>query len=576
MYPCERKVEAVRKFPEPSNAKQVQSFSGLSGYFRKFIPQYSTVARPLSDLLKANVEYVFGKNEREAFIRLKEMLSGKPVLNLYVVGAETELHTDASIHGYSAILLQKSVEDNAFHLIYYSSSKTTAVEQKYSSYELEVLAIIKVLRKFRVYLIGIPFTVVTDCRAFTATMSKKDLCVRVARWALLPEEFEYKIKHHPGRYMNHVDALSRYSILECNVIRERGDGLTTRLRKAQESDSDIKKVFNRAKSEQFDGYVAIGGLLYKEVNGDLCVVVPKSLQPQVIRQAHERGHFSVAKTEELLRNDFWFPNIKARFEKVIKNCVAYILAEKKQGKQERFLNPIAKGKVPLDTYHIDHVGPLPSTKKSYRYIFVVIDAFSKFVWFYATKTANASEVLDKLTKQSTVFGNPRRIISDRGAAFTSNDFATYCKKENIEHVLTTTGIPRANGQVERINRILLPLLTKLANPKSEEWHKYLDFAQQCINTTLNRSIGTSPFCLLFGVHARLRGDPEIRELLDKEYIEVYQSERDMLREQAKKSIAKVQRENKHGFDKKRIAAVKYREGDLVAIRRTQQGLKGLV
>lgn len=378
-------------------------------------------------------------------------------------------------------------------------------------------------------MIGISFTIVTDCRAFTATMSKKDLCVRVARWALLLEEFKYKIEHRPGKNMSHVDALSRYPVLECNVVNKQKDGLTTRLRKAQENDSDVKKVLDRAKTRQVDDFVVRGDLLFKEVDGDLRVVVPKSMQSQIIRQAHERGHFSIAKTEALLRNDYWIPNVKTKIEKIIKNCVACILAEKKQGKQEGFLIPIEKGEVPLDTYHIDHVGPFPSTKKNYKYIFVIIElnallnAFSKFVWLYATKTTNANEVLDKLTKQSIIFGNPRRIISDRGTAFTSNNFAEYCIKENIEHILTTTGIPRANGQVERINRIIIPLLTKLADPKREQWHKYLDFAQQCINTTINRSIGTSPFHLLFGVHARLRDNFEIRELLEQEHIETYQA-----------------------------------------------------
>lgn len=179
----------------------MQSFLGLSGYFRKFIPRYSIIARLLTDLLKANVKYVFGERKNEAFIQLKEILSNKPVLSLYVTGAETELHTDASMHRYGAIFLQRHTENNAFHPIYYSSGKTTRAEQNYSSYELEVLAIIKALKKFRVYLIGIPFTIVTDCRAFEATMRKKDLCVRVARWALLLKEFDYKIEHRPGKNM---------------------------------------------------------------------------------------------------------------------------------------------------------------------------------------------------------------------------------------------------------------------------------------------------------------------------------------------------------------------------------------
>jgi len=75
----------------------------------------------------------------------------------------------------------KKARHNIFHPVYFSSSKTTTAEQKYSSYELEMLAIIKALKKFRVYVIGIPFTIVTDCSAFTATINKKDLCVRVAR-----------------------------------------------------------------------------------------------------------------------------------------------------------------------------------------------------------------------------------------------------------------------------------------------------------------------------------------------------------------------------------------------------------
>lgn len=129
---------------------------------------------------------------------------------------------------------------------------------------------------------------------------------------------------------------------------------------------------------------------------------------------------------------------------------------------------------PLDTFHIDHLGPLASTKKNYKHIFVVVDAFSKFTWLYTTKSTGTAEVIDHLKKQAIIFGNPRRIISDRGTSFTSSDFQEYCRRENIQHILTTTGIPRANGQVERVNRTLIPLLTKLAAPKPEEWYRHLD------------------------------------------------------------------------------------------------------
>jgi len=133
------------------------------------------------NLLPGNTEFRFESNEMQAFQRLKHALSDKPVLRLYKQGAETELHTDASKFGYGAILLQRDQIDNNFHPIYYASGKTTLAEEKYASYELEVLAIIKALKKFRVYLLGNPFKIVTDCKAFTLTMKKKDLCVHVAR-----------------------------------------------------------------------------------------------------------------------------------------------------------------------------------------------------------------------------------------------------------------------------------------------------------------------------------------------------------------------------------------------------------
>lgn len=119
-------------FPEPENVRQVQSFLGLSGYFRKFVPGYSTIARLLSNLLKMDAGFQFGAAEKGAFEQLKIMLSERSVLNLFRVGAETELHTDASMCGFGAILLQKNSEDQTLHPVYYASGKTTPAEQKIS------------------------------------------------------------------------------------------------------------------------------------------------------------------------------------------------------------------------------------------------------------------------------------------------------------------------------------------------------------------------------------------------------------------------------------------------------------
>lgn len=176
-----------------------------------------------------------------------------------------------------------------------------------------------------------------------------------------------------------------------------------------------------------------------------------------------------------------------------------------------------------------------------------------------------------LRKQSCIFGNPRRIISDRGSAFTSSEFQEYCKIEEIQHILTTTGIPRGNGQVERVNRTVIPLLTKLFIPRPEEWHRYLDTAQKYLNATPHRSIGTTPFNLLFRTDIKMKNDASIRELIEKELINIFQEDRDKLRNQAKENIRQIQQENRRGFNRRRKPASSYTVGDLVAIKRTQAG-----
>lgn len=232
IQPSECKTRAVANFLENRPARDVQSFLGLTGYVREFVPRYSVIARPLSNLLRKDVPFRFESRERETFGRLKAALSEKPVLKLYHAGAETQLHTDACNVGYGAILLQRDSQDNAFHPVYYLSGKTSPTEKIYISYELEVLVIVKALKKFRVYLLGIPFKIVTDRKAFALTMREKDLCVCVARWATLLEEFGYKVEHRPGNSMMHVDALSRNPLPEVMLIDEDERGIIARLRRS--------------------------------------------------------------------------------------------------------------------------------------------------------------------------------------------------------------------------------------------------------------------------------------------------------------------------------------------------------
>ena len=180
----------------------------------------------------------------------------------------------------------------------------------------------------------------------------------------------------------------------------------------------------------------------------------------------------------------------------------------------------------------------------------------------------------KLKLQQKTFGNLARIITDRGAAFTSKAFSDYCTEENIQHVQTAMGVPRRNGQVERIHRIIKPVLSKLKIDDATKWFKHVDKLQRILNNTVIRSTKITPFQLLTGVRMKNKEHLMIRDILEEEYTRCFMENRE-LRKEAKQQILKIQEENKKQHDKKCKATHKYNVGDLVAIQRTQfrSGLK---
>lgn len=131
-------IAAVTQFPVPQNVKHVQSFIGLASYFRRFVKDFANTAKPLYDLLRKNAKFEFGETQLRAMEALKEQLVSSPVLAIYSPTADTELHCDASNHGYGASLLQRQA-DGHLHPVSYFSKRTTDSESKYHSYELECL-----------------------------------------------------------------------------------------------------------------------------------------------------------------------------------------------------------------------------------------------------------------------------------------------------------------------------------------------------------------------------------------------------------------------------------------------------
>ncbi|GFT16335.1 retrovirus-related Pol polyprotein from transposon 17.6 [Trichonephila clavipes] len=152
------------------------------------------------------------------------------------------------------------------------------------------------------------------------------------------------------------------------------------------------------------------------------------------------------------------------------------------------------------------------------------------------------------------------------------NFKNFARKNQLEHIQITTGVPRGNGQIERTHETIIPVLTKLTIEEPEKWFKHVHRLQRIMNCTTTRSTKFTPFEVLIGVKIKQKEDLKIKHLLEDELSEQFINKRDTLRNEAKENILRFQDENKKQYNKHRKPAYNYKPGDTVAIQRTQFGI----
>lgn len=333
VQPGKIKSKAIENFPQPKDIRTVRQFLGLTGFFRHFVKNYALITEPITRLTRKNERWNWGADQVHAFQNLKDILSSRPVLKIYTPDARTEVHTDACSRGLGGILLQEL--EGKLHPVFYYSRRTTEAESKYHSYELETLAVVQTVQKFRVYLLDKDFVVVTDCNALKTSWTKRDLLPRIARWWLQLQEFRFTIEYRKGKSMMHVDALSRNPdeseppneprvvlriepedwVLSAQLTDEKIDQIRTILAQPPESDYDRQIYRNYAIRDNRVFRITARGLQW---------VVPKGMRSNVIRAAHdELGHFALEKTLRVLCKHYWFPSMKQRVQSYISSCILY-------------------------------------------------------------------------------------------------------------------------------------------------------------------------------------------------------------------------------------------------------------
>ncbi|CAG9138002.1 unnamed protein product [Plutella xylostella] len=586
--PGDKKIQCVLDFPRPQNVHSVRQFLGLVGYFRKFIRDFARISHPLSKLLKKDSAWMWSPEQEESFRELKARLVDRPILAIYDPNAETELHTDASKLGIGGILMQRSGNGESFKPVAYYSRQTSPEEKNFHAYELETLAVVCSLKKFRIYLLGQDFKIVTDCNALRSTFSKRDIIPRIARWWLLLQEFHCSVEYRPGTKMSHVDALSRNPAPDAtskddNEINDQYPAVMTIssedwLQTLQLGDPElckIRDVLNSDLDEEGlkhikDNYLIKDNRLYKYLDGDkmnIRWVVPKGARWQLCQKNHDAiGHFGVEKTLERIKRAYWFPKMSRFIKKYVAACMECAYSKKTSTSKEGHLHTIEKKEIPFHTVHIDHLGPFVRSKRGNSYLLVLVDSFTKFTFVKPvrnTKTINVMRVLDDIFY---TFRTPNRIISDRVACFTSHAFKRFCLDKGIKHVLNAVASPRSNGQVERYNRTILSSLTALnLNRDEKDWDDNTGKIQWGLNNTRQKTTGKTPSEIMFGTGMDAEIDPRRNEIRE----ETRESD-DLasVRQQVKDRIDEEQIKQKEAYDKNRHPARTYKVGDLVRITKT--------
>jgi len=204
------KVNAILKWPEPTNVKQVQAFLGLGNFYRCFIKDYAIMARPLTDLTCKDVVFHFGGRECTAFEALKAAFTRAPVLQYPNQDCEFRLETDASEFAVRGVISVKC-EDDEFRPVVYMSHSMTLPERNYPIHDKEMLAIIKATEAWRHYLEATPyaFEIYTDHHNLTYFTKSQNLSKRQARWQMWMTRFNYLLIYKEGTQMHVADPLSR-------------------------------------------------------------------------------------------------------------------------------------------------------------------------------------------------------------------------------------------------------------------------------------------------------------------------------------------------------------------------------
>lgn len=509
----EDRKKLVKEWPIPKTITELRSFLGLAQFFRRFIRNFSHKAAPLTNLTRKNGSIRQWNTEcHEAFNALKKSLVSAPIMQAPDWSKSFRCHIDASQLAVGGTLPQSNGDDE--HVISYFSKRLSPAEENYSANDRELLGLVYFLQRFRCYLEGSAFEVLTDNQVLNYFFSKPNLTRREARWLDFLWQFGItKLTLIKGRVnvlgdvpsraphsqptdlnINNTSIVSGIVSLPENFTNNYLHDLTFgdiyRYLKGVEIDNNLKsnQIARLAKFFKIEDEI-----LYYE--GKVCV--PRSNVKDILFLAHDNktsGHFGYYKTLSRLDRYHW----KNKSGDVYDYCRGCSTCQKNKDNRTKPLGEPQPLELPTRRWgsvSMDFVTHLPPTKSGFDCITTFVDRFSKRVRFVASRgTDSATDVADCFfTNIFRLHGLPDSIVSNRDPKFTSKFWSHLMLCCGIQLKVSTSRHPQTDGSTEIMNRMLGNYLRCYCSFHQHDWDKLLPSAEFSYNSAKVDSSKMSPF-----------------------------------------------------------------------------------
>ncbi|KAD2805520.1 hypothetical protein E3N88_38897 [Mikania micrantha] len=498
------KIEAVKKWEAPTTPTEIRQFLGLAGYYRRFIENFSKIAKPLTMLTQKEQKYKWGSEQEEAFQLLKHKLCHAPILSLPDGIDNFVVYCDASHQGLSCVLMQKD------KVIAYASRQLKVHEKNYTTHDLELGAVIFALKIWRHYLYGTKCLIYTDHKSLQHILDQKMLNMRQRRWVELLNDYDCDIRYHPGKANVVADALSRKERVK--PVRVRALGMTIQ--------TSLKTQILEAQKE---------ALKAKELKEELLCGAEKKLKPKeddvlyfqermwvpelnnirelIFHEAHKSKysiHPGADKMYKDLKEYYWWPGMKKDIALYVGKCLTCSKVKAEHQKPSGMLQQPEIPQWKWEQISMDFITKLPRTSGGYDSIWVIVDRLTKSAHFLPIREDFKMEKLAKLyiTEIITRHGVPMSIISDRDSRFTSRFWQSMQKALGTRLDLSTAYHPQTDGQTERTIQTLEDMLRCCVVDFGGSWDNHLPLIEFSYNNSYHTSIKCAPFEALYGRKCR--------------------------------------------------------------------------